>query len=403
METSLSVPGEVKLVRDVDKIPRSAKYKFTVSDGLKDVASFYYDYHNDDKGYGCWYVVDSQGSITESVDESSFYDFDKAGNRIYESVEWKVGEKIKHKGIDATIEDIEYVKSTVSPGEYECKLLIQKENERFPRWVAAYTVVRDSGNDFEDTGMSEKDIRNLSYDDMEKMGIYESSDGGKDKLVIYKALGGYKVTPKSNYKAQIQNAREIRDAKDFESAREIIDYYKKYGWADSDDDFEIIDESLNENWCDEKLLELEVKGKDNWDQDDWETYAYCKNANAERDYQEMKDAEYEMEHPYDDMDDYEYWQMENEIPEDDFDLPDDGTPYYVLVDRKTVDDSDGFTTEYSWYKDNNGYNVFVFGDSDSYRPEDRHWDWESDSDEKAKEWFDNYSGFEEENEENYWE
>ena len=297
IETSLSSPEDVKLVGSVREIPNSAKYRFTIFDNEKDIASFYYDYHNDDNDYGCWYVVDPQGAVTESV---------SVGNHIY-----------------------------------------------------------------------------------------ESADGSKDKLVIYKSLGEYKVTPKSNYESRVQDARKIRDAKDFESAREIIDYYKKYGWADSDDDFEIIDESLNENWCDEKLLELEVKGRDNWDQDDWETYAYCKNANAERDYQEMKDAEYEMEHPYDDIGDYEYWQMENEIPEDDFELPDVEFSDYSLVDRKTVDDSNGFTTEYSWYKDNNGHHVFVFGDSDLYRPEDGEWDWESDSDENAKEWFDNYNGFEE--------
>lgn len=231
METSLSSPEDVELVRDIDEIPNSAKYRFTISDGLKDVASFYYDYHNDGKDYGCWYVVDSQGVVTESTKN----------------------------------------------------------------------------------------------------------------------------------------------------------------------------EELSENWCDEKLLELEVKGRDNWDQDDWETYAYCKNANAERDYQEMKDAEYEMEHAYDDVGDYEIWQMENELPEDDYELDVEPSVEYQLVDRKYVDDSDGFQTEYSWYKDSNGHHVFVFGDSDLYRPEDGEFDWEEDNDEVAKEWFDNYKGFEEEDEEeNYW-
>lgn len=37
-------------------------------------------------------------------------------------------------------------------------------------------------------------------------------------------------------------------------------------------------------WADEKLDELESKGKENWSEEDWDAYNYCKNANAERDY-----------------------------------------------------------------------------------------------------------------------
>ena len=68
----------------------------------------------------------------------------------------------------------------------------------------------------------------------------ESSD---DKLVIYKSLGKYKITPKSNYSARIQNARKIHSLDDFSSADEIIDYYVKNGWAKGKEDFEILDES----------------------------------------------------------------------------------------------------------------------------------------------------------------
>ena len=67
---------------------------------------------------------------------------------------------------------------------------------------------------------------------------------------------------------------------------------------------------------------------------------------------------------------------------------------FVLVARKSVYDSDGFTTDYSWYKNvSTGMNVFVFGDSDLYRPEDGEYDWEEEDDEVAEEWFDNYEGF----------
>lgn len=172
-------------------------------------------------------------------------------------------------------------------------------------------------------------------------------------------------------------------------------------------------ESINENWCDEKLDELREKGRDNWTQDDWETYAYCKNANAERDYEDMYNPDI---YDYDPMmledpaepsvyeDDYEVWEVEEPELTDDYEIEKEPSIDWKLVDRKTVYDSDGFTTDYSWYVDKNGHHVFVFGDSDLYRPEDGEYDWEEDNEEVAKEWFDNYKGFEEEeeNSEKYW-
>lgn len=69
---------------------------------------------------------------------------------------------------------------------------------------------------------------------------------------------------------------------------------------------------------------------------------------------------------------------------------------WQLIDRKSVLDYDGFYTEYSMYTDGDRY-VMVFGDSDIYGPEDEsNWDWETDSEETAYEWFNNYHGFEDE-------
>lgn len=45
------------------------------------------------------------------------------------------------------------------------------------------------------------------------------------KMVIYWAGGNYYVTSEENYNAQIQNARAIHQMKDFDSAKEIIEYY----------------------------------------------------------------------------------------------------------------------------------------------------------------------------------
>lgn len=71
---------------------------------------------------------------------------------------------------------------------------------------------------------------------------------------------------------------------------------------------------------------------------------------------------------------------------------------WELVDRKAVMDYDGFMTEYSMYTNGEKY-VMVFGDSDIYGPdEESDWDWETDSAEEAYEWFNDYAGFEEEEE-----
>ena len=45
--------------------------------------------------------------------------------------------------------------------------------------------------------------------------------------------------------------------------------------------------------------------------------------------------------------------------------------------------------------------MFVFGDSEIYRPEDEYYDWEEENDEAAQEWFDNYDGIDEEEERDY--
>jgi hypothetical protein len=49
------------------------------------------------------------------------------------------------------------------------------------------------------------------------------------KQVIYKSLGVLCVTPEENHKARIQNARLIQRMEDFDSPKEIIDYYCRNG------------------------------------------------------------------------------------------------------------------------------------------------------------------------------
>lgn len=60
------------------------------------------------------------------------------------------------------------------------------------------------------------------------------------KQIIYKDLDLYCVTNERNYYAHIQNAREILKMPGFNSPEEIINYFIKYGWAKSADDFTVI-------------------------------------------------------------------------------------------------------------------------------------------------------------------
>ena len=62
---------------------------------------------------------------------------------------------------------------------------------------------------------------------------------------------------------------------------------------------------------------------------------------------------------------------------------------------KPVNDSDGFTTDYSmWYNDGEKRWVFIFGDSDVYDPTNTDPDWETEDPEEARQWFLDYNGFE---------
>lgn len=62
---------------------------------------------------------------------------------------------------------------------------------------------------------------------------------------------------------------------------------------------------------------------------------------------------------------------------------------------KSVNDSDGFLTDYSmWYNDGEKRWVFIFGDSDIYDPTNTDPDWETEDPEEARQWFLDYKGFE---------
>lgn len=102
---------------------------------------------------------------------------------------------------------------------------------------------------------------------------------------------------------------------------------------------------------------------------------------------------------------------------------------YFEVQSKEVKDSDGYLTEYTMYEEyvipstKDWYNflknykngtglpeewfskyVFVFGDRDLYDPNDGYdeFDWECESENDAEEWFNDYNGFEDDDDEYLW-
>lgn len=61
------------------------------------------------------------------------------------------------------------------------------------------------------------------------------------------------------------------------------------------------------------------------------------------------------------------------------------------LDCKQVPDSDGFTTDYTLYTDGSKF-VCIFGDKEVYLPDDEEFDYETENEEDAREWFKNYEG-----------
>ena len=88
------------------------------------------------------------------------------------------------------------------------------------------------------------------------------------------------------------------------------------------------------------------------------------------------------------------FQAKNEALSDPVEEPEDdeNSHDWKLIDTKQVYDADGFLTDYSWYENSDGTHVMVFGDSDIYTPDDMYFDMTFDSEDAAREWFDNYKG-----------
>lgn len=85
---------------------------------------------------------------------------------------------------------------------------------------------------------------------------------------------------------------------------------------------------------------------------------------------------------FDDLDEYEY--------EDELDN-------WEQVDRKSIPDYDGFTTDYTlWHNWADDTWACILGDNELYNPINTEPDAEFDDEDEAREWFDEYRGFEDE-------
>ena len=101
-------------------------------------------------------------------------------------------------------------------------------------------------------------------------------------------------------------------------------------------------------------------------------------------YTDDEDDEY-----YDDDDEYDDIYNATEIePDDEVTASDE----WEMLQTKSVEDSDGFMTDYTLYKHKSEDRyICILGDNEIYGPEDGA-DWECDTEEEALSWFNSYSG-----------
>lgn len=62
---------------------------------------------------------------------------------------------------------------------------------------------------------------------------------------------------------------------------------------------------------------------------------------------------------------------------------------WTMVKTKSVYDSDGFLTDYTWYTDGNTH-IMMFGDNEIYEPDIGYADFITDDEDEASDWFDSY-------------
>ena len=81
-----------------------------------------------------------------------------------------------------------------------------------------------------------------------------------------------------------------------------------------------------------------------------------------------------------------------------FDIEDDQYSAWKELASKSVEDSDGFYTDYTLYTDGQTY-ICMFGDKNLYEPDASYADYETESEQDAWDWFNSYTGFADEEDE----
>ena len=176
----------------------------------------------------------------------------------------------------------------------------------------------------------------------------------------------------------------------------IEDAAEKIDWDSYDEpDYDDIDECLRTHYDDEGHYVFkdfrdaaDVELKEFWDEPKDQCEEEFKPTNTQLEMEGL-----DANDPTLKFTDYEWTEQDPESTKSDWEE----------VASKNVFDSDGFLTDYVWYTDGDRH-VFVFGDSDRYKPEDGDFDWEIDIVEgkeaeaykEAQDWFNSYKGFEEE-------
>lgn len=154
-------------------------------------------------------------------------------------------------------------------------------------------------------------------------------------------------------------------------------------WSE-DPYYETVDDNEYENGL-YKLIVLVAKYlKDNPDLAEKENHTDMWNLrNPREDVDDEPDEE-------DEDDYYESVEIDEDLDPDDSDS--DNEDEWEEIDTKQVLDSDGFMTDYTLYYNGSIY-IAMFGDKDIYEPDINEADFQIEDEDEAREWFDSYEGF----------
>lgn len=92
--------------------------------------------------------------------------------------------------------------------------------------------------------------------------------------------------------------------------------------------------------------------------------------------------------------DDDYWDDDEDEYDDIYNSTDvASTSEWEMLQTKSVEDADGFMTDYTLYKHSTEDKyICMFGDSELYEPDEAYADWEGETEAEALEWFNSYSG-----------